>query len=779
LAVVGFNDTREGRFAMPPLTSVAMPFYEQGSRAVDTVMALCRGEEVPALVTLQSRLAVRQSCGCPSRAVQHAAAGPFKARRAEAPVTFSELRDTFLHEMTQVTSVSGIDAPGLGQILDAFHADLLGRPSGRFLAALQRVLDQVAHRGDDVAAWQDSVSALRSCVLPYLDPQARLQAEDLLGQARVLIGEVAQCVQAYGQLQANRHLEILREIGQALITAFDIMTLADALAEHLPRLGITSCYLALYENTDVPTEATRLILAYTEHGRLTMEGGGRCCLSRELVPPDLLPKQRRFSMVVEPLFFHEVQIGYVLLEIGPRDPSIYEVLRGYISSALKGAQLINEVHRARLAAEKADRIKTRLLANVSHELRTPLHIILDRTKTALDESASYGSVLPQELLNDIQHIQHSAEHQLRLINDLLDLSRAEIDELDVYLEPLDPRPLLEETFHSMANSAAATHVRWGLHLPERLPWIDADAVRLRQILLNLLSNARKFTERGHITMGAAAMPAQLHIWVEDTGIGIPGDQQERIFEPFVTAERSRSMHLRGIGLGLAITRRLVDLHRGTLTVEARPGAGSTFHIYLPLARLSQQPAAEPADARQVLLVISASADLADEIVIFSRRHGLMIHRLHAGEDLERALASVQPAALAWDLFGTTPSDWLLVRRIRQRPHWTQLPFIVYGQADEAALDVGLTSFVAKPSSAQTLLDTISAARPAHATGPILIVDDDPTARAASRRRGARTSGVPDSYGRRWPGGPGADGRRGAQPRAARSRDAGDGRNGCS
>jgi len=734
LAVVGFNDTREGRFAMPPLTSIAMPFHEQGSRAVDTVLALCRGEEVPALVTLQSRLAVRQSCGCPSRAVLHAAIGPLEVRRAEATVTFPELRDTCLDEMIQATSASEINATGIEQVLHAFHADLGGMPSGQFLTVLEWVLEQVADRDDDVAAWQDSVSALRRGVLPYLDSQARQRAEDLLGQARVLIGEVAQRVQAYRQLQADRHLVILDEIGQALITAFDIKTLTDALAEHLPRLGITSCYLALYENPAVPAEAARLILAYTEHGRLTLESGGRRCPSRELVPPDLLPQQRRFSMVVEPLFFHEAQIGYAVFEIGPRDPSVYEVLRGYISSALKGGQLINEVHQARLTAEKADRIKTRLLANVSHELRTPLHIILERTKTALDESGPYGSVLPQDLLNDIEHIQHSAEHQLRLINDLLDLSRAEIDELDLYLEPLDPRPLLEETFHSMANSAASRTVRWDLHLPERLPWIHADAVRLRQILLNLLSNARKFTESGHITLGAAGMPAQLHIWVEDTGMGIPSDQQERIFEPFVTAERSGSKNQSGIGLGLAITRRLVALHRGTLTVEARPGAGSTFHIYLPLPNLSQQPAAEPVHAQQVLLVISTSADLADEIVTFSRRQGLMIHRLQAGDDLESALASVQPAALAWDLFGTTPRDWLIVRRLRQRPNWSQLPFILYGhgQADEATFDVGLTSFVAKPSSAQTLIDTISAARPAHATSPILIVDDDPRVRELHR-----------------------------------------------
>jgi AraC-like DNA-binding protein/DNA-binding response OmpR family regulator len=136
----------------------------------------------------------------------------------------------------------------------------------------------------------------------------------------------------------------------------------------------------------------------------------------------------------------------------------------------------------------------------------------------------------------------------------------------------------------------------------------------------------------------------------------------------------------------------------------------------------------------VLLVISTSADLADEIVTFSRRQGLMIHRLQAADDLESALASVRPAALAWDLFGATPGDWIIVRRLRQRQSWSQLPFIVFGhgQVDESVLSVGLTSFVAKPAGAQTLIDTINAARPAQSAGPILIVDDDPKVRELHR-----------------------------------------------
>jgi signal transduction histidine kinase/DNA-binding LacI/PurR family transcriptional regulator/AraC-like DNA-binding protein/CheY-like chemotaxis protein len=731
MAVVGFNDSMEGRLATPPLTTVALPFHEQGERAVGALLAQLAGEDVPEQMMLQSKLVVRQSCGCPSTAVVQAAAGHVEPRSEDLTVGFAELRDTILAETAQAREDTGATTQAISQILNAFHADLSDSTGGRFLATLERALEAALTTDDHVAAWQDIISALRRGVLPYLDRRAQHLAEDLISQARVLIGEVVQRAQAYLQLQEERQSATLSEIGQALITTFDIDTLADVLAERLPLIGIKSCYLALYENPAAPLEQARLVLAFTEQGRVALEASGRLFPSCELVPDDLLPQNRRYSMVVEPLYFREDQIGFVLLEIGPRDGSIYEVLRGYISSALKGGLLVHETRQARTAAEKADQIKTRLLANVSHELRTPLHIILEKTKATLSSSNSYGIILPQALLNDMQYIQNSVEHQLRLINDLLDLSRAYINELDLYPELLDPRPLLEEVFHSLADHATTSrNVAWNLHLPDRLPWIYADAVRLRQILLNLLSNAQKFTESGHIALGADVAPPHVHIWVEDTGTGIPYAEHERIFEPFATAERHHQVQRGGIGLGLSITRRLVALHGGTMALDSQPGVGSTFHIYLPLPSLSDQTALSPTQAQPVLLVISTSDHLVDEIVEFSQRQELEIHRLRADDDLESVLASVQPAAIAWDLGGASPGDWVTVRRLRSHPRWSQLPFILYGQAEaEDSLDVGLTSFVAKPTSEQTLIDIISASCPARSTGPILIVDDDPSARA--------------------------------------------------
>lgn len=741
VAVVGFNDSTEGQLTTPPLTSVALPFYEQGGRAVETLLTRLAGKQVPELVTLRSKLIVRQSCGCPSQSLELAKAGAVRTN-AKPHQELVAQRGNILTKIVQTLQTSDGIVRQADHLLTAFYAELNGDAHDLFLAALKNVLQWVMATGGDVLAWHTAISILRRNVLPDLDTRGQLQAEDLFGQARVLIGEAAQRAQAYKQRQVKRQSEMLREISQALITTFDVDKLADVLAERLPRIGIASCYLALYENPESSLDQSRMVLAYTERGRVKLEPGGRRFPSCELLPESMLPHNRRYSLVVEPLYSGQEQIGLALFEIGPRDGIVYEVLRGTISSALKGALLFRAALAAQATAEKADRIKTRLLANVSHEMRTPLNIILGYTKNALSSSNPYGITAPPTLLNDLDHIQRSAEHQLRVINDLLDLSRAEIDELDLYLELFDPRSLLEDAFHSLADRAATEgNVAWHLQLPERLPLLQVDPVRLRQILLNLLSNARKFTERGHIVMGAQISPPYLHIWVEDTGIGIPPDQQEHIFEPFVIVEDD---HRRrdGVGLGLSITRRLVALHRGSMMLDSQPGQGSTFHVYLPLPSLGEPMPQLHEPACSVLLLISASDCPAAEIVEFSERQGIEIRRLQAGDDLDVVLAEVQSAVLAWDLSSARPGDWTMVRRLRNHPRLCRSPFILYGQAQtgNAALTVGLTSFTVKPANDQTLLDIVNATAPSASAGPILIVDDD--ARARELYRNIVTKGLP-------------------------------------
>ena len=620
-------------------------------------------------------------------------------------------------------------------VWEAFLAELKGDSQGHFFSTLEDVLDRAMRENNDLLPWQGAISVLRRRLLSILPVVQHGRMEAVLAQARIVISEGVQRAHAYWQWQSERQGDNLRETARMLLTTFHIPELSAALEDCLPRLGIPSAYLALYEEAEGSLEYARLVMAYTDGGKLALEPQGRRFPAKKLIPADFLPRHRRYSLVVEPLFFQNKAIGYVVFEIGPRQGDIYELLRSNLSSALQGASLFREIQQARLTAEKADRIKTRLLANVSHELRTPLNIILGYTQNSLKVPAPYPRELPPSLISDLQQIQQNAEHQLRVINDLLDLSRAEIDELDLNLELINPRPLLTDAFHSLADHTHSQAVQWKLEIPERLPVIRADALRLRQILLNLLSNARKFTEKGCITFGAELVPPRLHIWISDTGIGIPPEQQERIFEPFVTAENDQHIP-GGIGLGLSITRHLVALHQGSLTLESQPGKGSTFHIYLPLPALNaDQIDTQP--AQPVILYLSSSDTPPAAIVEMGHRQGLEVRPLRSGDDLESLLTQTQPTALAWDLSLAQAGDWALVRRLRHWPQLTRIPFILYGGKEPAELGVsrqtsGLIGFIVKSVNEQSLLDMIEALCPVHSAGPVLIVDDDPQARANTR-----------------------------------------------
>lgn len=734
VAVTGFNNSIEERLATPPLTTVDLPFYNQGAKALEVLLAQLSGEPVPALITLPSNLIVRQSCGCSSAGVAHAAftppfAPPDLPAEALKDLPWSEC----LAEMEGYLGVVDDAAHGwLKSVLEAAQSDLLQSASHQLLAVLENVLDQSGRAGHAIPPWQDVISVLRKHILPLLSIHQRTNAEAIFSQARVVVSEGAQRAQAYWQWQEERQAEKLREINHALLTSFEFQQLTDVLVEHLPGLGIPSAYLALYDQSPGTPEYAHLILAYTEQGRAALEPGGMHFATRQLIPPGFLPHHRRYSLVVEPLYFQEKSIGYAVFEIGPHHSDIYELLRSNLSSALQGAMLFQEIKQARITAEKADRVKTRLLANVSHELRTPLNIIIGYTQNILQAQEATHALEP-DLESDIQHIHSHAEHQLRVINDLLDLSRAEIDELDLALELIDPLPLLVEAFHSIADHAANPGLIWRTELPERLPLLRADPVRLRQVLFNLLNNAGKFTERGQVVLGGEVAPPNLHLWVCDTGWGISTEQQERIFEPFITIEQAHDRQITGgIGLGLSITRHIVALHGGKLVLDSEPGKGSTFHIYLPLPAL-EHDLSSTENTHPVLLVLSASGAPAAEIAEIASRQKLEIITIRQVEDIEAILAKTQPLAVAWDLSSAQAGDWSLVRRLYHHPAIHQTPFIVYGQQSESesgkpVLNVGMTSFVVKSPQQKTLLDTMNALCPAQPTGSILIVDDDPQVR---------------------------------------------------
>jgi signal transduction histidine kinase/AraC-like DNA-binding protein len=276
-------------------------------------------------------------------------------------------------------------------------------------------------------------------------------------------------------------------------------------------------------------------------------------------------------------------------------------LADQLGVAMRNAELYGEAVAARGEAEQVNHLKTRLLANVSHELRTPLNVILGYSQAAMSDPNPYGVPLPDELCRDLRHIRNSGEHLVRLINDLLDLSLAQIGALEIVPEAVDLHALLTDVFESTARSQiGARAVEWRLELPAHLPTIVADPLRVQQIVLNLLSNAVRFTEHGHIALGAAVGDEDVSIWVEDTGVGIDPELQQKIVQEFMTVSTvegtEESRPRAGIGLGLSVTSHLVQLHGGALRIDSRPGTGTICRVRLPVgdaAELARAAAVNP------------------------------------------------------------------------------------------------------------------------------------------------------------------------------------------
>ncbi len=360
VAIVGFDDVAECSAVTPPLTTVRPPFYEMGYKAVEMLLALLAGEKVPDQVTLPCKLVIRQSCGCMSTEVAQAAqpAGMAKVDQETLDAVLATHRADIVAEMAQAVSPEEPNPDRMEQLLDSFVAEVKGQSPGLFLRELNDILRQAGTRGSGVRLWQNGLSMLRRWLLPYLDGEAFTLADALWQQARVMIGEVAERAQAYQALQTERQAQVLREVSQDLITTFEMERLMDALAESLPRLNFPSCYLALYE-TPQPYQYPQsdlgrswLALAYDERGRIELQPDRQRFPTGQLLPEGMWP-HRQFSFVVVPLYFRDDQIGFALCEMGPREGTPYEALRGQVSSALKGALLFQAHQEAETALEQA------------------------------------------------------------------------------------------------------------------------------------------------------------------------------------------------------------------------------------------------------------------------------------------------------------------------------------------------------------------------------------------------------------------------------------------
>jgi len=406
--------------------------------------------------------------------------------------------------------------------------------------------------------------------------------------------------------------------------------------------------------------------------------------------------------------------------------------------ALVAANAVAE--HARAAAEEANSYKTRFLTNMSHELRTPLNAIINFAHFLGDPE--YGPIADQQRMFQ-SRILYNGEHLLGLINDLLDLSKIEAGMMDLACEAVELAPL----FHGVMSTALGLTKEKGLALdldmPESLPLVWIDKTRVRQVLLNLLSNAVKFTDQGGITLRARVGAAGfVHISVRDSGFGIAPEHQARVFEEFQQVQGDLNRAHQGTGLGLPISKRLIELHGGQIWLESAPGAGSTFWFTIPIAPTAGPERAVPAinAALPVRAAIAAPIAVIDDDPDTQQILRTMLeatgYQVQCILDSRTALAELQavaPALIILDLNMEPIDGWTLLEDIRADIRLAATPVVICSISDPSGDQVGLlanvTAYLPKPVRQDDLLALLRRwAPPAH----ILVIDDDADARRVLR-----------------------------------------------
>jgi signal transduction histidine kinase/CheY-like chemotaxis protein len=407
-----------------------------------------------------------------------------------------------------------------------------------------------------------------------------------------------------------------------------------------------------------------------------------------------------------------------------------------ISKALKetqqGLEHANaQLSHARHSAEEARRLKVLFAANVSHELRTPINLIVGFSEMIITAPQSYGVPLPSAYWTDINIVYRNARHLQSLINDVLDISQIEAGQMALMKEEVDPAVVILEAAELVRESITRRGLAFEIFVPETLPQLWLDRLRIRQVILNLLSNAMRFTDEGKITLQASVVSNFLHINVCDTGVGIQAEDLDSIFEEFHQLENSLSKQYGGSGLGLTLSKQFVEMHGGQIRVQSEGllGQGSKFSVILPVFSGSpgwrfrvQARHTQDIDSARSIVVLDDDPAILQLFERYTEKH----HAIGV-QECEEALylaEMIQPTALIIDNKDANKTlQASLVETMRSRGLTTPIISCSMPSGRRILRSLGVADYLVKPVTSEALLHALDGLKAT--IKHVLIVDDEP------------------------------------------------------
>ncbi|HEX7314420.1 MAG TPA: response regulator [Pyrinomonadaceae bacterium] len=419
-----------------------------------------------------------------------------------------------------------------------------------------------------------------------------------------------------------------------------------------------------------------------------------------------------------------------------------------------------ELREANRRLEEYNRLKAEFVANMSHELRTPLTAIIGFAQLAQLTSGKSGE-MPKRYADAFERILRNGQHLLALINDVLDVSKIEAGRMKIHREHVDLVEVVQGAFAELQSLAQRKGLEYRLRVPERLPLAYTDPLRVRQVVINLLSNAAKFTARGRVEAEMVAHgPEHFRIVVRDTGIGIEAQSLPIIFERFRQVDGSMTRSASGVGLGLSIVRQIVDLLGGEIEVTSKVGEGSTFTVTLPLSApeenaveardgeeaprfagrqgggtvAGERPSEvdESDDARALVVVVEDDEDAAALLSETLGRAGYRVLTAPSGAEGLRLAREHDPVAITLDVMMPEMDGWRVLQAMRADRRLASIPVIVCSIVDNRPLgySLGASDYVLKPVDPTTLIDTLDRVSVRgeqngdEGDGYVLVVDDE-------------------------------------------------------
>ncbi len=618
------------------------------------------------------------------------------------------------------------------QIPDVLEDAEYGRDDLQRRAGFRTLLSTPMILEDEVVG---VLSLWRTEVAPFSDRERELLEEFAVEGAIVLRQlELVKALESRGaELASNvAQLEALREVGEAVGSSLDLDEVLDRIVSNAVRLTGTDggSIMEYDESSDSfhvraafgsSPDLLKQLRAITIHRETTLVG--RTALEHKpLEVPDLAKAQLDphldilfrdgwRSVLAVPVLRGEKMVGVLVIRrrsTGTFPPDMTELLQTFATQsalAIVNARLFRELETKTTELEVAGRHKSEFLASMSHELRTPLNAVIGFSEVLLDRLFGEINERQAEYLRDIWN---SGRHLLELLNDILDLSKVEAGQMSLEPSTFVVGSALDYALAMVRERATLHAITLTVQVADDVGVVEADELRFKQVVLNLLSNAVKFTpDGGSVSVSAYRKGAELNVTVTDTGIGVPPEDQERIFESFQQGRRGASKE-EGTGLGLTLTRRIIGLFGGRMWLESTPGEGSTFGFAIPGA-LQRQDVTSPGQ-HELPVAVLVDDDRASLDLISAYLDGSPIRVLRARDGVEglELVRRALPAAVVLDIKLPRLDGWQVLTELKADPVTAEIPVVIASVVDDSAhgMALGAAVYLRKPIGREELVEAL-------------------------------------------------------------------------